>query len=130
MEYKVSVIIPVYKVEKFIGRCVKSLMEQTLRDVEYIFVDDASPDGSIAVLRNVIADYKERSNHISILTHAENKGLPAARNTGLSVARVEYIFHCDSDDFVDLNMLELLYHKAAETDADIVWCDWFLTFEN
>ncbi len=130
MEYKVSVIIPVYKVEKFIGRCVKSLMEQTLRDVEYIFVDDASPDGSIAILRNVIADYQERSNHISILTHAENKGLPAARNTGLSVARGEYIFHCDSDDFVDLNMLELLYHKAAETDADIVWCDWFLTFEN
>lgn len=130
MKYKVSVIIPVYKVEKFIGRCVKSLMEQTLRDVEYIFVDDASPDGSIAILRNVIADYQERSNHISILTHAENKGLPAARNTGLSVARGEYIFHCDSDDFVDLNMLELLYHKAAETDADIVWCDWFLTFEN
>lgn len=130
MEYKVSVIIPVYKVEKFIGRCVKSLMEQTLRNVEYIFVDDASPDGSIAVLHNVLADYQERSKHISILTHAENKGLPAARNTGLSVARGEYIFHCDSDDFVDMNMLELLYHKAAETDADIVWCDWLLTFEN
>lgn len=130
MEYMVSVIIPIYKVEKFIGRCVKSLMEQTLQDVEYIFVDDASPDGSIAVLRNVLADYPERSNYVKILTHAENKGLPAARNTGLSVARGEYIFHCDSDDFVEQDMLEQLYHKAIETDADIVWCDWYLTFEN
>lgn len=130
MEYKVSVIIPVYKVEKFIGRCVKSLMEQTLQDVEYIFVDDASPDGSIAVLRNVLADYSERSNYVKILTHTENKGLPAARNTGLSVAQGDYIFHCDSDDFVEADMLEKLYHKITETDADIVWCDWYLTFEN
>lgn len=130
MEYKVSVIIPIYKVEKFIERCVKSLMEQTQQDVEYIFVDDASPDGSIAVLRNVLADYPEQSNYVKILTHAENKGLPAARNTGLSVARGEYIFHCDSDDFVEPDMLEQLYHKAIETDADIVWCDWYLTFEN
>lgn len=130
MEYKVSVIIPVYKVEKFIGRCVKSLMEQTLRDVEYIFVDDASPDGSIAVLRNVLADYQERSNHVKILTHTENKGLPAARNTGLSVAQGEYIFHCDSDDFVEPEMLEKLYGHAVKENADIVWCDWYLSFEN
>ena len=130
MEYKVSVIIPVYKVEKFIGRCVKSLMEQTLRDVEYIFVDDASPDGSIAVLRNVLADYQERSNHVKILTHTENKGLPAARNTGLSVAQGEYIFHCDSDDFVEPEMLEKLYGYAVKENADIVWCDWYLSFEN
>lgn len=129
MEYKVSVIIPVYKVEKFIGRCARSLMEQTLTDVEYIFVDDASPDGSIGVLRQVLASYPERSSHVKILTHPENKGLPAARNTGLAVAQGEYIFHCDSDDFVEPDMLEQLYGKATETDADIVWCDWYLTFE-
>lgn len=129
MEYKVSVIIPVYKVEKFIGRCARSLMEQTLTNVEYIFVDDASPDGSIGVLRQVLAGYPERSSHVRILTHPENKGLPAARNTGLAVAQGEYIFHCDSDDFVEPDMLEQLYCKATETDADIVWCDWYLTFE-
>lgn len=129
MEYKVSVIIPVYKVEKFIGRCARSLMEQTLTDVEYIFVDDASPDGSISVLRQVLAGYPERSSHVRILTHTKNKGLPAARNTGLAVAQGEYIFHCDSDDFVEPSMLEQLYGKATETDADIVWCDWYLTFE-
>lgn len=125
---KVSVIVPIYKVEPFVARCAQSLMEQTLIDVEYIFVDDASPDGSIAVLRRVLADYPERSNHIKVLTHAKNKGLPAARNTGLAVAKGEYIFHCDSDDFVDLDMLEQLYRKATETNADIVWCDWWLSF--
>lgn len=129
MEYKVSVIIPVYKVEKFIERCARSLMEQTLADVEYIFVDDASPDNSLTMLRTVLAEYPERSSHVRILTHTENKGLPAARNTGLSVAEGEYIFHCDSDDFVDSEMLEQLYYKATETGADIVWCDWYLTFE-
>lgn len=130
MEYKVSVIVPVYKVEKFIERCTRSLMEQTMLEVEYIFVDDASPDASISVLHQVLAEYPERKDHIRILTHNENKGLPAARNTGLVVAQGEYIFHCDSDDFVELDMLEQLYRKAIEMDADIVWCDWYLTFES
>lgn len=125
---KVSIVIPVYKVELFIARCARSLMEQTLTDVEYIFVDDASPDGSIGVLRQVLAGYPERSSQVRILTHPENKGLPAARNTGLAVAQGEYIFHCDSDDFVEPDMLEQLYQKATETGADIVWCDWWLSF--
>lgn len=130
MEYSVSVIIPVYNVGKFIERCVRSLMEQTMDNVEYIFVDDASPDNSIQILQKVLADYPNRRDNVRILTHAENKGLPAARNTGLAVAQGKYIFHCDSDDFVEPDMLELLYGKAIECDADIVWCDWYLTFEN
>ena len=128
MEYKVSVIIPVYKVGKFIERCARSLMEQTLTDVEYIFVDDASPDDSINVLHQVLANYPDRCDYVKILTHTENKGLPAARNTGLSVAQGEYIFHCDSDDFVEPDMLEQLCQQAKEIDADIVWCDWWLSF--
>ena len=126
--YKVSVIVPIYKVEAFIARCVKSLLEQTLQNVEYIFVDDASPDRSIAMLRKVLADYPKLSNHVKVLTHTENKGLPAARNTGLAVAQGEYIFHCDSDDFVEPDMLEQLYCKATDVNADIVWCDWWLSF--
>ena len=130
MEYKVSVIIPVYKVEKFIGRCARSLMEQTLTDVEYIFVDDASPDGSIGVLRQVLAGYPERSSHVRILTHSENKGLPAARNTGLAVAQGEYIFHCDSDDFVEKDLLSTLYETAYRENADIVWSDYYISYPN
>lgn len=126
---KVSVIVPIYGVEKFIDRCVRSLMEQTLHDVEYIFVNDATPDDSMKVLASAIVDYPDKKDCIKILNHEVNKGLPAARNTGLVVATGEYIFHCDSDDFVEKNMLEELYNKARQSDADIVWCDWFLTFE-
>lgn len=123
---KVSVIIPIYKVEKFIERCVRSLMEQTLQEVEYIFVDDATPDKSLEVLEACLALYPTRKS--IILKHQQNQGLPAARNSGLAVATGKYIFHCDSDDYVDFDMLEKLYLCAEETNADIVWCDWFLTF--
>ena len=126
---KVSVIIPIYKVERFIERCVRSLLEQTLQEVEYIFVNDATPDKSIDILQTVMAEYPNRTEQIKVLVHEKNKGLPAARNTGLTVAGGEYIFHCDSDDYVEVDMLEQLYEEAVKKDADIVWCDWFLTFE-
>lgn len=125
---KVSVIIPVYRVEKFIEHCARSLFEQTLHDVEFIFVDDATPDASIAILHTILAEYPNRAKQVKILVHEYNKGLPAARNTGLSVACGEYIFHCDSDDYVEPDMLETLTNYAEQQEADIVWCDWFLTF--
>lgn len=124
----ISVIIPIYKVEAFIERCATTLLEQTFREVEYIFVDDATPDRSIQILEEVVTRYPERKEQVSIIHHEENKGLPAARNTGLTLATGEYIFHCDSDDYVELTMLEELYHAAKTQDADIVWCDWYLTF--
>lgn len=125
---KVSVIVPIYKVEPFIKRCANSLFEQTLQNVEYIFVDDATPDNSIHLLKEVVAFYPNRNEQIHIIHHKVNKGLPAARNTGLEMVSGEYIFHCDSDDYVEPDMLEKLYQKAEETNADMVWCDWFLTF--
>ena len=129
MKVKVTVIIPIYKVEHFIERCACALFEQTLQEVEFIFVDDCTTDKSMEILNKVIERNPERKEMIKIISHKENKGLPTARNTGLEHASGEYIFHCDSDDFVELNMLEVLYNKAKETDADWVWCDWFLSFE-
>ena len=125
---KVSVITPIYKVEAFIERCATTLMEQTFREVEYIFVDDATPDGSIQVLEKVIARYPEQKEQVRIVHHDTNKGLPAARNTGLALATGEYIFHCDSDDYVEPTLLEDLYNAAQTQKSDIVWCDWYLTF--
>lgn len=123
----VSVIVPVYGVEAFVGRCVRSLMEQTMSEaVEYIIVNDATADGSMAVVSRVLADYPGRKGQERIITHEANRGLPAARNTGLAVARGEYVIHCDSDDFVEPDMLERLYAKAKEENADMVWCDWYL----
>lgn len=123
---KVSVIVPIFKVEMFIERCVRSLMEQTLREVEYIFVDDASPDRSIEILHSTLADYPERQDQVRILTHEKNKGLPAARNTGLAVATGEYIFHCDSDDWIELDMLEQMYSVAMKSRSDYVACDFYM----
>ena len=122
---KVTVIIPVYKVEAFVERCVRSLMEQTLQDVEFIFVDDASPDGSMEIVRRISAEY---DRDVRILVHPENKGLPAARNTGLAEAHGDYIFHCDSDDWPEKTMLEKMYEAAVGREADFVYCDFFLEF--
>lgn len=124
---KVSVIIPIYKVEAYIERCVRSLMGQTMKDVEYIFVDDCSPDKSMAVLQQVIDQYP--TAEVKVLKHEVNKGLPAARNTGLAVAAGDYIFHCDSDDYLEPDALERMYEVACKNDADIMYTDWYLTFE-
>ena len=126
----ISVIIPVYGVEAFAERCARSLMEQTLGEgVEFIFVDDCSTDRSMDIIRSVIAEYPARHDQVKILRHDRNRGLPSARNTGLSAASGEYILHVDSDDFLDPDMLRLMLEKARETDADVVWSDWYLSFE-
>lgn len=125
---KISVIAPVYGVERFIAHTMESMMNQTLNDVEFIFVDDCSPDNSIAIIKKNSKKYPQRTNQIIIIQHEENKGLPTARNTGLEAAKGEYIFHWDSDDYAEPTMLEEMYKKASEEHCDYVWCDWFLTF--
>ena len=122
---KVSVIIPFYKVASFIERCVRSLLEQTIPDVEFIFIDDASPDESCSILERVAAEY---NRDVKILTHAQNQGLPAARNTGLTEASGDFIYHCDSDDYLEPTMLEDMYNAAVMQQADFVYCDFYLDF--
>ncbi len=127
--YKVSVIVPIYGVEKFIERCAESLMRQTLKEVEYVFVDDSTLDNSMAILQSVLNRYPHRKQDVKVIRHEHNKGLPAARNTGLTCASGEYIYHCDSDDYMEYDMLEEMYDAAIDNSADIVWCDWYLSFE-
>jgi len=124
----ITVVIPVYRVEAYIERCVRSLMAQTLDEVELVFVDDCSPDDSIAVLRRVLAEYSGQHCRVRILRHEQNRGLPAARNTGLAVATGDYVLHCDSDDYLPPNALKVMYEAACRSDADIVYSDWTLTF--
>ena len=127
---KVSVIIPVYGVEKYIERCARSLFEQTLDDMEFIFVDDCTKDESINVLRNVIEDYPNRKGQILILKHEYNKGLPKARETGVNNATGEYIAHCDSDDYVDLEMYEKMYNNAKKCDYDTIICGYYIYYND
>lgn len=130
MKYSVSVIIPVFKVERFIERCCRHLFEQTLDSAEFIFVDDCSPDNSVSIINKVLEEYPARKDDVQIVKHIINKGLPSARNSGLKVASGEYIFHCDSDDWLDKNALLLLYVEATKKNADAIWCDWYLSFKD
>lgn len=122
---KVSVIVPIYGVEQYIERCARYLFEQTLDDIEYIFVDDKTKDNSVLVLQKVIEEYPSRINSIKIIRHKINKGLPQARKTGLENATGEYIAHCDSDDYIEKNAYELLYKKAKDGNLDLVYSDMF-----
>ena len=125
---KISVIIPMYGVEPYIAQCARSLFEQSFTDqVEYLFIDDASKDNSVEVLRNVIDEYANQNLNIRIIQHENNLGLPSARNTGLKHARGEYIMHVDGDDFLEVNAIEMLYKAARDNDADVVWCDYYIT---
>lgn len=121
----VSVIVPLYNVEKYIEKCATSLFEQTLKEnIEFIFVDDCCTDNSLNILTDIIAKYPQRSSSIKILHHNQNKGLAAARNTGYAAASGQYIIHCDSDDWVAPEMYECLLVKAEAEKADVVFCDY------
>lgn len=120
---KVSVIIPIFKVESYIERCARSLFEQTLDDMEFVFVNDCTPDKSMEILKKVIEEYPSRKPQVKILYNEKNKGLTTTRNTGLAAATGEFIAHCDSDDWVAPMMYETLYQKAIDDKADVVYCD-------
>lgn len=124
---KVSVIIPVYGVEKYIERCARSLFEQTLDDIEFIFVDDCTKDKSIEILESVLEEYPQRKPQTKIVHHEVNKGLPSARRTGIEIATGEYIAHCDSDDWVDVTMYEKMYEKAYSGDFDMVISNYYVS---
>ena len=123
MRPKVSIIITVYNREKYIEECARSLFEQSLNNLEYIFVDDASTDRSIEILKKTANEYTTRLPHIKIIHLDKNGGVSNARNNGISNATGNYIIHTDSDDWVDKDMYQQLYEKAIETDADIVGCN-------
>lgn len=120
---KVSVIIPVYNSEKYLNKCLDSLVNQTLRDIEIIIVNDGSTDNSEKIIKSYLND--SRINYFA----QENQGQAAARNRALKLAKGEYIAFVDSDDYVDLNMLEELYN-AANSMYDIVVCDFYQTYLN
>lgn len=117
---KVSILVPVYGVEKYIERCAVSLFEQTYEDLEYIFVDDCSPDRSIEILEDVLARYPHRKEQTFIIRLEENGGSGNARKILQEKATGDYITFVDSDDFVSEKMVELLAHKAQETGADVI----------
>lgn len=119
----ISVIVPIYGVEKYIKRCALSLMEQTYKDIEYIFVNDCTKDDSMNVLQEVLYQYPNRN--ILIINKDKNEGLPQARKTGFLASHGEYIIHFDSDDWVDKDCISKMYSTALKNKADIVIADYY-----
>jgi len=117
---KVSICIPVYNVEKYLNECVESIINQTLKEIEIICVNDGSTDGSLEILK----EYAQKDNRIKIIDKA-NSGYGASMNRALDLANGEYIGIVESDDFAQNNMFEDLYKLAKENDADIAKSDWY-----
>ncbi|MDE5811857.1 MAG: glycosyltransferase [Muribaculaceae bacterium] len=129
-EVMLSILVPVHGVEKFIERSARSLFAQSMKEgVEFIFTNDATPDGSIDRLRAVLDDYPERRGQVRILNHEVNRGLAAARLTGLKAARGRYILFCDSDDYFQPDMAQTLCNAAEASGADLVVADYWLSYK-
>lgn len=120
---QVSVIIPIYGVEKYIERCARSLFSQEIKDIEFIFVNDCTKDSSVEILNKVLKEYPNRIKQVQIINLLKNSGLPIARKTGLNFATGDYIVHCDSDDWVDTNAYQMMLEEAITGNYDIVFCN-------
>ncbi|MCL1867938.1 MAG: glycosyltransferase [Paludibacter sp.] len=123
---KVSIIIPVYNTEKYIEEAINSIINQTLREIEIIVVNDGSTDNSAKILEN----FAQQDNRIKILTHEKNKGQSVARNTGMDIMQGEYIYFFDSDDILELDCLELCYNKSQADDLDFLFFDAVTFYDN
>lgn len=117
----ISVIVPVYKAESYLHRCVDSLLAQTFTNFEILLIDDGSPDKS----GQICDEYAQQDKHIRVI-HKRNGGVSSARQCGIENALGEYTIHVDPDDWVEPNMLECLYEKAKSENADMVICDFYV----
>ena len=122
---KVSIIIPVYNVEKYLRDCLESVVNQTLHDIEIICVNDCSPDNSLAILK----EYKEKDNRIKIIDLKENGGLGNARNVAIKEVTSEYIMFLDSDDWLELDACEQAYEQIVKNNNDFVLFNLYVYYE-
>ena len=122
---KVSVIVPVYNTENYLKKCLDSLVNQTLKDIEIIVINDCSTDNS----KKILEKYQEKYKNIKLINNPKNKGIGYNRNLGIEKAKGEYISFVDSDDYVELNMLDVMYNRAKEEDLDIVMCNYHKMLE-
>ena len=118
MKPKVSVIVPIWNVEKYLDRCIQSILNQTLKDIEIILVDDESPDNC----PQMCDEYAKLDSRVKVI-HKKNGGLGLARNSGIEVANGEFITFIDSDDFIDLCMMERLYKECKNEKLDVIYSE-------
>ena len=122
-DIKVSICVPVYGAEKFMEKCARSLFEQTYHNIEYVFVNDCTPDRSIEIIRQVLLDYPQRQASVKIVEHEHNRGLSASRHTAVLHATGDYFLHFDDDDYMETDAISRYVACAVETGADVVMAD-------
>lgn len=123
----VSILVPIYGVEKYIEQCAETLFQQSFADIEYVFVNDCTKDRSVEILQQTIDRFPERKSQVILIQHEHNKGLGGARHTAFAASRGRYIMHVDSDDLLPLDAVEKLVKAAEKSGADIVdggFADW------
>lgn len=122
---KVSVIVPVYNTEKYLKRCLNSIINQSLKEIEIIVVNDCSPDNSL----KIIEEYIRKDERIILINKNKNEGLTSARNSGLEISSGEYILHIDSDDWIEQDYLKNMYEIAKQSNSDMVIADFYFDYE-
>lgn len=122
---KVSVIVPVYNTEKYLKKCLDSLVNQTLDDIEIIVINDCSPDNA----KKILSEYEKKYKNIKVIHNKTNKGIGYNRNLGIEKASGKYIAFVDSDDYVDIKMYEKMYNKAEKENLDLVLCNFYKNLE-
>lgn len=125
MDKLVSIVIPVYGVEKFIDQCARSLFEQTYGNIQFIFVNDCTKDNSIILLKEIIELYPNRKSQVLIIEKEKNEGLSLARKTGMQYVKGEYVMLLDSDDWVETTMVEQMLNAIVAENTDVVYCDYY-----
>lgn len=126
----VSVIVPVFNAEHTVHIVIDALLHQSYCHMEVIFVNDNSSDGSLEILERKSEEFHDKGYSVKIISHEVNKGVAAARNTALDNATGDYIYYVDADDYIESNAIQVLVWEAQNRNADIVGCNWFLTFNS
>ena len=125
MNPKVSILIPVYKAEKFFAQCLHSIFAQTYNNIEFVFVNDATPDRSMEILLQIMKEYPQREKQVVIIENERNRGVAYTRNVLLNHATGDYVYYVDSDDYIEPDTIEVLVTTATKENADIVRCNYF-----
>ncbi len=122
----VTICVPVYGVEAYVEKCAESLFSQTYTDIEFLFVNDCTPDKSVDVIKKTLERFPNRKEQVRIINQSENKGCPAARNLAVQLATGDFIFHVDADDYLEPDAIASLVCKQISTGADLVVANYLL----
>lgn len=127
---KVTIAVPVYRVESYIEKCAISLFEQTYSNIEFLFINDCTPDKSVEIIKKTLEKYPHRKDQVRIFNQPKNQGCPAARNLAVELASGDFIFHVDADDWIEPDAISVLVNEQQSTGSDLVVGNYLIETQN